>query len=200
MEREDLAEFFQAGVGAGGAFVGLLFVAISIGPMRTFDGPAITGALRQRLAEAALLTLVNGFVVSSIALIPGVAVGWVALVLGVWGVLTAGRLGWVIGRFHRNEFSPHSPWRDVLRAVSLSLIASVVFAIEALCGLLFILQPTDADVLRGLAFVIIGLYALAILRAWTLLGDPQHGWSGLLNPLQDLAARSETDVLTDAVS
>ena len=82
MEREDLAAFFQASAGARGAFVGLLFVAISIGPMRTFGGPAITGALRQRLAEAALLTLVNGFVVSSIALIPGVAVGWVALVLG----------------------------------------------------------------------------------------------------------------------
>jgi hypothetical protein len=35
---------------------------------------------------------------------------------------------------------------------------------------------------RGLALVIIGLYALAMLRAWTLLGDPQHGWSGWLNP------------------
>jgi hypothetical protein len=191
MERESLAEFFLASAGAGGAFVGLLFVAISIGPQRTFGGLAITGAPRQHLAEAAFLVLVNGFVVSSIALIPGSAVGWVALVLGVWGVFAASRLGWLFARFHFHGSSPGAPWRDVLRAVSLSAIAAVVFAIEALLGLLFVLQPTDADVLRGLAFVIVGIYVLGILRAWTLLGDPQYGWSGWLNPLQDLMAIEE---------
>jgi hypothetical protein len=67
----------------------------------------------------------------------------------------------------------------------------VVFAIEALLGLLFVLQPTDADVLRGLAFVIVCIYVVGILRAWTLLGDPQYGWSGWLNPLQDLVAMEE---------
>lgn len=191
MEREDFAEFFLASAGAGGAFVGLLFVAISIGPHRTFGGLTITSAPRQHLAEAAFLTLVNGFVVSSIALIPGSAVGWVALVLGVWGVFAAGRLGSLFARFHFHGSAPGTPWRDVLRAVSLSAIAAVVFAIEALLGLLFVLQPTDADVLRGLAFVIVGLYLLGILRAWTLLGDPQYGWSGWLNPLQDLEAMEE---------
>jgi hypothetical protein len=191
MERESFAEFFQASAGAGGTFVGLLFVAISIGPQRTFGGPTITGAPRQLLAQAAFLTLVNGFVVSSIALIPGVAVGWVALVLGVWGVFAAGRLGWLFARFHFHGSSPGTPWRDVLRAVSLSAIAAVVFAIEALFGLPFVQQPTDADVVRGLAFVIVGLYVLGILRAWTLLGDPQYGWSGWLNPLQDLVAIEE---------
>jgi hypothetical protein len=191
MEREDFAEFFLASAGAGGAFVGLLFVAISIGPQRTFGGPAITGAPRQHLAEAAFLVLVNGFVVSSIALIPGSAVGWVALVLGVWGVFAAGRLGWVFARFHRDGSSPHTSWRNVLRTVSVSLTAAVIFAIEALFGLLFALEPTDTDALRGLAFVIVGLYVLGILRAWILLGDPQHGWSGWLNPLQDLEATEE---------
>jgi hypothetical protein len=37
-----------------------------------------------------------------------------------------------------------------------------------------------------LAVTIIGLYALGIVRAWTLLGNPRHGWSGLINPLQDV--------------
>jgi hypothetical protein len=39
-----------------------------------------------------------------------------------------------------------------------------------------------------------------MLRAWTLLGDPQHGWSGWFNPLQDLPARSEPDEPEDSPS
>jgi hypothetical protein len=35
---------------------------------------------------------------------------------------------------------------------------------------------------RWLAAIVIGIYALGMLRAWTLCGDPQHGWSGWLKP------------------
>jgi hypothetical protein len=84
MAPEGFTEFFLASAGTGGAFVGLLFVAISIGPQHTFGDSAVAGALRQHLAEATFLTLLNGFVVSSIALVPGVIVGWVALVPGSW--------------------------------------------------------------------------------------------------------------------
>jgi hypothetical protein len=34
---------------------------------------------------------------------------------------------------------------------------------------------------------------LGIVRAWTLRGDPQHSWSGWLNPLQDLVESEESD-------
>jgi len=120
MEREDFTEFFLASAGAGGAFVGLLFVAISIGPQRTFGGPAITGAPRQHLAEAAFVTLVNGFVVSGFALVPGAAVGWIALVLGIIGVFAAARLAWLFARFHRHGSPPQISWRDEIRVVSVS--------------------------------------------------------------------------------
>ena len=62
MAPESFETFFLATAGAGGAFVGLLFVAISIGPQRTFDPRAVAGMQHQRLAEATLLTLFNGFV------------------------------------------------------------------------------------------------------------------------------------------
>jgi hypothetical protein len=192
MMPEGFTEFFLASAGTGGAFVGLLFVAISISPQRTFGDPAM-GAPRQHLAEATFLTLLNGFVVSSIALIPGMIVGWVALVLGIWGVLAALRLAWLFARFHRHGTARYPPWGDLLRVVSLSLIATVVLAIESMVGLRLILRPTDEDAFRWLGAIIIGLYALGMLRAWTLLGDPQHGWSGWLNPLQDLPVRSEAD-------
>ena len=194
MAPEGFTEFFLASAGTGGAFVGLLFVAISIGPQRTFGDSAVAGALRQHLAEASFLTLINGFVLSSIALIPGIVVGWVALVMGMVGVYTALHLAWLFARFHRHGRGRYPPWRDLLRVVSLSLIATLVFAIESVVGLRLILRPADEEAYRWLGAIIIGLYALGMLRAWTLLGDPQHGWSGWLNPLQDLPEPSEADV------
>ena len=43
MVPESFETFFLATAGAGGAFVGLLFVAISIGPQRTFGAAATAG-------------------------------------------------------------------------------------------------------------------------------------------------------------
>jgi hypothetical protein len=67
-----------------------------------------------------------------------------------------------------------------------SMFAVIVFATEGVIGLLLIRQPDDTDVLQWLAYVIIAVYVVGMLRAWTLLGDPQYGLSGWLNPLQDL--------------
>jgi hypothetical protein len=191
MAPEGFAEFFLASAGAGGAFVGLLFVAVSIGPERTFGAPAAAGAPRQQLAEGTFLTLVNGFVVSSIALIPGVKVGWFALALGVVGTLIAAHLAWLLSRFHRHQPRRPAPGRDLLRAAGPSLVATAVGAIEALLGLRLVMRPTDADAWQGLALVIVGLYALGIVRVWVLLGDPMQRWSGWLNPLQDAVAPPE---------
>jgi len=200
MAPEGFTEFFLASAGTGGAFVGLLFVAISIGPQRTFGDLAVMGAPRQHLAEAAFLTLLNGFIVSSLALIPGVRVGWATLVLGAVGIVAGLHLSWLFARFHRHGSARYPPWRDLLRVVSLSLIATVVFTIESIVGLRLIMRPADEGAFRWLGAIIIGLYALGMLRAWTLLGDPQYGWSGWLNPLQDRPARSETDVSMESPS
>ena len=199
MAPEGFAEFFLASAGTGGAFVGLLFVAISIGPQRTFGNPAMA-APRQRLAEATFLTLANGFVVSSLALIPTINVGWVALICGMWGTAAAAFLAWRFAQFHRHGARRVAPWRHLLRVVSLSLLATVVYVIEGLLGLRLIGEPLDEAAFGWLAVIIIGLYALGIARAWTLLGDPQYGWSGWLNPLQDMPARVEADVPKDASS
>jgi hypothetical protein len=64
--------------------------------------------------------------------------------------------------------------------------------VEGVLGLRLLLQPASAGTFRPLAFIIISLYAVALVRAWTLLGDPQYGWSGWLNPFQDLVATEET--------
>ncbi len=193
MAPADFTEFFLASAGTGGAFVGLLFVAISIAPQRTFDDDNGMSAPRQHLAEATFLTLVNGFVISSIALIPTVNVGWFVLALGVWGAVAATRLGGVIARLHQHGGPHHAPWRHLLRVAGVTYFAVAVYVFEALLGARLILEPADEAAYGRLAVTIIGLYALGIARAWTLLGNPIHGWSGLINPLQDVqdASRHE---------
>ncbi len=194
MAPEGFTEFFLASAGTGGAFVGLLFVSISIGPHRTFGDLGLAGGPQQHLAEATLLTLVNGFVVSSIALIPEVNVGWFALVLGIVGAIVATRLVQLFARHHRHEPAPYAPWRHFLRVGSQSMVASMVFATQSVLGLLLILHPADRDTFRWLGVTIIVLYTFALFRAWTLLGNPQYGLSGWLNPLQDRTVQRDKDV------
>ena len=182
MAPADFTEFFLASAGTGGAFVGLLFVAISIAPQRTFDDDNGMGAPRQHLAEATYLTLVNGFVVSSIALVPTVNVGWLVLALGLLGVVAAAHLGTLIARFHQHGAGRHAPWRHLLRVAGVTCLAVGVYLFETLLGLRLILEPGNETVYGWLAVTIIGLYALGTARAWTLLGNPRHGWSGLHKP------------------
>ena len=188
MAPDGFSEFFLASAGAGGAFVGLLFVAVSIGPERTFGDMVMDSAPRQQLAEGTFVTLLNGFVISSVALIPGVHTGWVALVLGVVGAFVAAQLAWLLSRFHRHTPRHRMAWRHTLRAVGPSLVAVVVGAVEALVGLRLVQQPADAGAWRDLALVVVGLYVLGIVPVWVLLGDPRYRWSGWLNPLQDRVA------------
>jgi hypothetical protein len=92
MVPAEFSEFFLASAGAGAAFVGLLFVAVSITPQRTFGDAMSGGSPRQHLAEAVFLTLINGFIVSRFALIPGLNVGWISTAMGILGVLMAVQL------------------------------------------------------------------------------------------------------------
>src|SRR5262245_55823201 len=102
MNDASFETFFLASAGAGGAFIGLLFVALSIAPKMTFGHMAPSDAPRQQLAEGALVTMANGFIVSSVALIPGINVGWVALVGGIWGVVAAAYIAWRVAKFHQH--------------------------------------------------------------------------------------------------
>jgi hypothetical protein len=191
MALKDFAEFFLASAGAGGTFVGPLFVAVSIGPQRTFGDSLMDGVPRQQLVEGTFLTMFNGFVLSSITLIPGVNVGLFAHVLGVAGALVTAHLAWILSRFNRHRPRYHAQRRHLLRTVSLSLVATAVGTIEALIGLRLVLRPGDTEALRGLALVIVGLCSLGIVRSWVLLGDPRFRWSGCLNPLRDPVATPE---------
>jgi hypothetical protein len=183
--------FFLASAGIGGALIGLLFVAISIQPERTFNPMSDTGELYQRLAEATLLTLTDAFLVSTVALIPGIDTAWLNVFLGVLGTLTALHLARRFLRLHQHNSRRLTPSRDRLRVISLSVIVTALFVVQVVIGFRLMMDSTGEGSIRSLALVIVGLYLLGIARAWILLGDPQHGWSGWLNPLRDPSGRRE---------
>jgi hypothetical protein len=182
MAPEPFVSFFLAAAGAGAAFIGLLFVAISIHPELTFGRPSANGVPRQLLTEATLVTLGNGFLLSGVALLPTINVGWVALGMGFWGVLWAGRIAILLDRAHRQHAGS---WRHRVRVVSVSTFATVWNAGEFGVGLALLRTNGTAGAVTGLAIIILGLYTLGMARAWILLGDPRQGWSGWLNPLED---------------
>src|SRR4051794_12129946 len=156
-----------------------------------------TGELYQRLAEATLLTLTDAFLVSTIALIPEITVDWLNVILGVIGTLTALHLARRFLRLHQHNSARLAPSRDRLRVISLSVTVTTLFVVQIMAGLRLLMDPRGEGVSRFLALVIVGLYILGIARAWILLGDPQHGWSGWLNPLRDPSATRERDAPVD---
>jgi hypothetical protein len=74
-----------ATAGAAGALTGLLFVALSIVPLRgpSTDHPVI----RQVRVAAALLAFLNALAVSLYSLVPGTSAGYPAVVMGLIGTL-----------------------------------------------------------------------------------------------------------------
>lgn len=150
--------FFEAASQAAGALIGLLFVVIALKPGRIV-GPRANPASRG-LASSSFTGLVNAFFVSMLALIPGHNVGIGATVMAVLSVYHTLRL-------HLG----HPGARHVLSFVA-SLLA---YGIELFVAVRFILHPHDADLVHDLAFVLIGIFSVALSRAWQLMQSTTVG-------------------------
>lgn len=185
------ANFFLATAGAGGALIGLLFVAVSIDPERTFGRQA--HPLRQGVARGAFAALVNAFFVSTWALLPFSTVGDVALVVAVASLLDSGRFGVVLVRSPVNLVA-HRRWLRVARVVGAVGPGLALYGYECFLAALLLLHPGEAGFVYVLGGILLGVYALGLVRAWELLGAPR----GLILGLNPLDERWDTEENTDA--
>lgn len=184
MTPEIFANYFLASAGAGGALIGLLFVAVSIHPEYTLGGEA--HPVRRGVASGAFTALTNAFFVSMSALIPLTNVGGIAVVVGVVDVLITVQLGLDLLQRARIVRATSGRWGAMVRVTGTLLVSVALYGYEGAIGVGLLLHPRDLGLTLSLAELLLGVYAVGLARAWELLGGPGGMIARLLNPLQDL--------------
>ena len=184
------ADYFLAMASAGAALLGLLFVAVSVAPQRTFGRAAYVE--REAVASSAFTALANAFFVSAAALLPGASIGPAALVFSAAGLFSTGYLAAraVPAVFRRMRGIGRGRRLVSLLVTLLGTLA--VYGAELLTALALTRDPTDSAPVSRLAGLVLAVYGLALVRAWELLGAPRFGLGGWLNPLGDLDDEEQT--------
>lgn len=168
MIPEAFITFFAASLTADGALIGLLFVAIAIEPKDIF------GATPERAlaANGAFTSLVNAFLISMLALVPGVNIGWATMIVAVLALLNT-----VIHTLDKLRRSQHA----YSRSLAFTLGALILYGGEIFYGLQIVLQPSQSlSGLYALIYVLVAIYGVALTRAWSLLGGEDRSFRRLL--------------------
>jgi len=173
----EFLNFFIASTGAGGALVGLLFVAVSLAPeqMVTRQAPVE----RQAVAGSAFTALINAFFISLTTLIPHFNIGTLIVIISLLSLLTSLIQAWSLMRLRKG-------WQSFLRRAFLVSLSLGLYGLELREGVGLISDPTQVGFVYGLLFVLLGAFALGLTRAWELLGAQRYGFGGWLSPLQDV--------------
>lgn len=168
--------FFVASAGAGGALIGLLFVAVSIAPENTIMASAPVE--RQASAGSAFTSLINAFFISLGALIP-INLGEIIIIMSL--------LGFSSTTLYSLNLVRNLKDRHNLLARSLLLLAGLfIYGFEFYIALLMLSHPTDPSPFYGLSSLLLSAYGLGLVRAWQLLGAQRFSILSWLNPLKVL--------------
>jgi hypothetical protein len=164
---EGLREFFAVSTGASATLLGLLFVAIAVEP-KSIVGEQSPVESRSR-ASSAYTALLNVFFISLFGTIRGSGLGVLPLIVAAVGLANALSIGVKLWRE-----SPRR--RRVLSSgVGLLLVSTVVYALELWFAWQIARDPGNTAQMYNLAHVLVALYAVALGRAWELLGAREQG-------------------------
>ncbi len=152
MVPNSYASFFQAASQAAGALIGLLFVVVALRPGKIVGPNA--DSVERGLAASSFTGLVNAFFVSLLALIPGNNLGVGAAIMAA------------LSLYHTLRLHLGRPGARHIVIFAASLLA---YGFELYLGVAFVLRPHNAGLVNDLTFVLIGLFAVAISRAWQLM-------------------------------
>jgi hypothetical protein len=159
-------DFFAAAAAVVGALIGLLFVAISVSQERLAERG---GRQSHRIRASAALTLfTNALTVSMFALIPGLHLGWPALITAVLGevFVFASLLS-----LHRLRHEQPGQYRESFFLVG----TAVVFAYQLVTGIELTGNPESVGDVRALSILVVVCALGGIARAWELIGGPSIG-------------------------
>lgn len=177
MVPPEFLNFFIASTGAGAALVGLLFVAVSLAPEQIVTHRAPVE--RQAVAGSAFTALINAFFISLVALIPHFNFGTFIVTFSSLSLLTSLIQAWSLLRLRKG-------WQSFLRRAFLVCLNLSLYGLELRNGVGLITDPTQVGFVYELIFVLLGVIALGLTRAWELLGAHRYGFGGWLSPLRDV--------------
>jgi len=159
------ADFFIASTGASAAFIGLLFVGISI--VNSDDSNYAARERRTVLANTSFLALIDAFFVSFISLTGDTTTFALANLLlasiGCVATFLLVRRAFRAGNFARNFPTRRSNFAFASASVSLYTL-QLVLAIASLN------DQHSNNLVRLLLLVIVGLYGSALARVWEITG------------------------------
>jgi len=172
---EGLREFFAVSTGASATLLGLLFVAIAVEP-KSIVGEQSPVESRSR-ASSAYTALLNVFFISLFGTIRGSSLGVLLLILAAVGLANALSIGVKLWRA-----SPRGS-RVLSSGVGLWLVSTVVYSLELWFAWQIARDPGNTAQMYNLAHVLVALYAVALGRAWEILGAREQGlFSTLFSP------------------
>ena len=163
MVPAEYGNYLVASTGASAALLGLLFVSISIAPERVFGSAAEAG--HRALALSSFTALANAFFVGLSGLIPHVTYGWLIVVAGAIAISQTLSL-LVTARNWRRD-------KQLLRGITLFVAATFIYGSEIAIGFQLTSAVNPTGLLTGLLELLLGVFAIGLVRAWELLGAPQ---------------------------
>jgi hypothetical protein len=163
MVPSDFIPYFSASASAGAALVGLLFVAVSLAPESTLARSAPPE--RRAVAFSAFTGLLNAFFISLSALVPRVEFAGPLLGLTISSLISVLISSWIL-------LARRQPFASALRQAFILLASFAIYGLEiGLCALPLLQTPTSVEPIVWLAFLLLGVYGLALARAWQLMRD-----------------------------
>jgi hypothetical protein len=169
--------FYAACAAAGGALVGLLFVAIAIAPEHIVmeDAPMP----RRAVSGGAFNALLNAFFISLGALLPHLNLGYIALPMSLVGLINSLIIS-------VNLLRERMDWKNKLRWIWMIVISVLLYSTELVFAVLLLNAPFSTISVFVMGLLLMGIYAIGLIRAWELLGARRYGLLGWLNPLYDV--------------
>src|SRR6202012_4830438 len=159
-------DFFAAAAAVVGALIGLLFVAITVSQGRLAEeGGSQSHRIR---ASAALTVFTNALTVSLFALIPGIHLGWPALITATLGEVFVGASLLSLYRVRREQ--PRA-FRESLFLLGFA----VVFGVQLIYGIRLTDNGENVGDVRALAILVVVCSLGGIARSWELIGGPEIG-------------------------
>src|SRR5215472_10028507 len=139
------ANYFLASAGAGGALIGLLFVAVSIAPERTVARGA--SPIRRATSASTFTALTNAFFISMDALFPSNNIGYLTLGFGVVGALNSITMVANIIRSMKNA-------QDFLRRAFLLIGSFAIYGLEIYNGVHLLAAPGEVGYVYATAALV----------------------------------------------